>query len=231
MAIALDFKKIAERSCKNCHAKNVTSIMLEERPQYEMRVFLAEDQHELWCNNPLGAPHIPMSIGFHNHWGEVSLLRLRGEVYNVSAWFPNPDGAIAIENGGNGFDIVQLMMFGYTWSPALASLDGKQGSGRFTLDSKFELEVGDHTPLHRLDDWKSLGSAEYHSVYAQPHETPVWAVRTTGINYLHDKRCYTNSSKLEQWDVKGYYLPITPEEVEACLDRIGVYNLRELLRA
>lgn len=68
---AVDIGKIASRSFTNCHCKGVHSLLIRDG----LRLFYADETHELWRNRP---GYSPMSVGFHGHHCDVTLMAIEG---------------------------------------------------------------------------------------------------------------------------------------------------------
>lgn len=72
---------IAERSLRNCHCPGVDSILFNDKPEQRVRVFIAQENHQLWRNEfPFKER---MSIGLHPHHCNVELRPIFGTIWNV----------------------------------------------------------------------------------------------------------------------------------------------------
>lgn len=80
---------IVRKSILNCHTMGLHSIMLMESPEKTIRVFIAEECHELWKNIP--NTYWPMSVGFHNHHCDISLEVIKGGISNWQVEEPSAD--------------------------------------------------------------------------------------------------------------------------------------------
>jgi len=68
------------KSVKQCHAKNVSSIVIRNDDGSLFRAFLAWPGHPLADNRPGGN----LAVGVHDHRYEVSLLKIVGDIENVT---------------------------------------------------------------------------------------------------------------------------------------------------
>lgn len=83
-----NFREILAKSRLHCHAFNLHSIMLLEAPGKTIRLFVAEPGHSLSRNDPRRYEG-EMSIGFHPHHCDLTLVWLRGYIRN---WIVSPGG-------------------------------------------------------------------------------------------------------------------------------------------
>lgn len=198
---SLDYDKIAERSCYNCHAKGVMSLMLLEGKQYELRMFIAMPDHTLWQN---GWNSEALSVGFHNHRLNVSLIGAFGTVYNMRARTQPP---YLVPPKG----MPPMGVAGYRWSPPLLGGTGKfvQTSREQTVYIKPELLFG------QID----LQSDEYHTIFVPKGEKAAWFVAAVMENPAHDTQCWSNVQLDETWNPKDFYLPVSAFEVQQAVER------------
>lgn len=67
---------------RNCHARGVHSIVLDNDGGRLRRVFIAEKDHTLWRNSPDSGE--AFSVGFHSHHCALAIRVLRGQIVNLS---------------------------------------------------------------------------------------------------------------------------------------------------
>lgn len=72
---------IAARSLRNCHCPGVDSILFNDKPEQRVRVFVAQENHQLW-RNQFPFQH-KMAVGLHPHHCNVELRPIFGEIWNV----------------------------------------------------------------------------------------------------------------------------------------------------
>ncbi len=74
--------EIVSKSLLHCHARNVHSVMLLACPEKTIRLFVAEPGHELWKNTSelWGKPGL--SVGFHAHHCELTIVPVVGKLWN-----------------------------------------------------------------------------------------------------------------------------------------------------
>lgn len=70
---------ITNRSILNCHCKGVHSIMLIEKPEHTIRLFVADTDHELWNNYEIGSQ---MTVAYHPHHCDITIEVVKGELLN-----------------------------------------------------------------------------------------------------------------------------------------------------
>jgi len=70
---------ITEKSFLHCHAKGVHSIMLIEKPEHTIRLFVAEPGNDLCLNYSFDSE---MSVAFHPHHCDVTLHVIKGCLQN-----------------------------------------------------------------------------------------------------------------------------------------------------
>lgn len=73
--------EIVEKSILNCHTIGLHSVMLLESPEKTIRLYITDKNHNLYYNFPDRAKY-GMSIGFHPHHCNLTLLTHKGSIFN-----------------------------------------------------------------------------------------------------------------------------------------------------
>lgn len=72
-------EEITEKSILNCHCAGVHSIMLIEKPEQTIRLYVADWPNDLWKNYN---SHTPMSVAFHAHHCDITIHVIKGQLRN-----------------------------------------------------------------------------------------------------------------------------------------------------
>lgn len=75
-----NLEEVLSKSLMNCHCIGLHSIMLSDVPGRRIRLFIADDNHEMWKNH--FTEDEPMSVGFHAHHCDLTLDVIYGEITN-----------------------------------------------------------------------------------------------------------------------------------------------------
>lgn len=182
---------ILSASLTNCHVTGLDSIVFKESAPM-VRVYVAHVNHVLWRNNPEDG-HI-MSLGFHQHRQDITMVPLFGTVCNV-----HPD--LLVRNKP------KYQFYGYSYSSQIA--DGKGGFTRL----RDGIDNGMTYSIQQLDVPTFLKGDMPHSVYVPKGETAAWMICEGRPNEYYDSALWTNDPNLESADLSGLYQPMTEESL------------------
>lgn len=187
--------EILSKSRMHCHTRNVHSIMLLEAPQKTIRLFVAEPRHDLWRNNP-GYYSDGMSVGFHAHHCDLTLVVTRGRVQNWQVHPQNP--GIAVN--------------GYAYKSSLR--DEKPG---FELLGRAHLGTTEVRTL-TCGDSLFMPAEQMHTVSVAQGEWAAWLVFEGRESKNYSSVCYSTSD-LEKADLSGLYKPMQEQDLMRLLDQ------------
>lgn len=182
---------------KNCHVWGLDSVMLHDEPQNRIRMFFANQHHELHRNDP-SKPTMPgQSLALHAHHCDVMLVPLFGPVLNyVVDLHEDADGlyrqcaySSAINDGAGG--LVKT---------------GKRFSATAVASSYLDKTPGG---LH-------LVACETHGIFVPRGVSAAWLVIEGQEDAGYDKTCYTQNPV---FDSDGMYGPMSVTEVRDILHR------------
>lgn len=184
--------ELAAKSFINCHAEGVDSVMLRDIPENRLRAFVAHDNHTLWRNSGFIKG---MSVAFHPHHCEVTLIPAFGSVFNVTPGY-----------GTNWYRYYQY--------------DSKiTGKGAFynvpltgiLAQPKMELLTG---PC-------AMKAETLHSMFLYHMEPAGWFVLEGKENPKYSPFCYSDAD-LENLDFSQLYKPMSVDHYIALLKKLNV---------
>lgn len=184
--------EILSKSRLHCHARNVHSIMLLEAPGKTIRLFVAEPSHPLAQNYPERFS-AGMSVGFHAHHCDLTIVALRGKILN---WTVVP---------GNEFEVTE---FAYR-SELRGERPGFERRGTVglrTVDQR-HLTFGDSVFMH---------AAQLHTVAAVPGHWAAWLVFDGRDDANYSPACYS-TSELERETLDDLYKPVSEDQLDTLL--------------
>lgn len=184
--------EILAKSRLHCHAHNLHSIMLLEAPGKTIRVFVAEPGHTLWRNFPENIES-GMSVGFHPHHCDLTLVGLRGTFFN---W---------IVRSGN-----ELVLPRFRYRSALRGEKPgfeKMGTiGLRTHEGRF-LTAGASV---------SMRATDVHTVAALTDRWSAWLVLEGGEDTNYEPFCYS-TAELETESFDHLYKPMSESKLRELL--------------
>lgn len=190
-------EQIISQSRMHCHAKQVHSVMLLNAPGRTIRLFVALPGHELWHNTPEMFQR-GMSVGFHPHHCELTLLCVRGAFVN---W--------TLERGSR-FELLE-----FTYSSAL-----RGGAGGFKHQGSVGFATRD-TRLYVPGECVYMPASQIHTIACAPGEVAAWLVFEGREDDRYDARCYSTSN-LEAAPMAELYHQATEEDVQMLLETAGL---------
>ncbi len=188
----LDYKWVASKSIRNCHALGVDSLLFRDTPGAMIRAFVCRPEHELWLNCP--TLDFPFSVGLHPHHCDVTLAPIYGSAYNVTH---RP-----------GFGNTMLQAFEYE-----SEITGK--GGKFT---RLGFSRGFNLQKTLIDHPVAMKAREIHTIFVPKDEGAAWFVLEGAENPNYRSVTYSNCD-LEQATFDGLYQPMTAEEVEQIVNK------------
>lgn len=189
-------KPVVEKSLKNCHTVGLYSIVLDDKDGRLMRLFLADISHDLYLNQSLSAS---MSVGFHSHSRDLTLVRLQGKVYNVEAFAYPPNCGLSMTHKCNRF---------------LYESKIKGNEGGFTKAGRVDLTVS----LPKLFDTLHLKAKDLHTIYMEQYEKAAWLVLEGEEDKTYEAFTYSNRPLNNLKFDSSLYMPMSYEEVGHVLE-------------
>jgi hypothetical protein len=190
--------QIIERSRLNCHTTGLSSLMLLEAPGRTIRLFMADESHDLFENAP-GAKN-PMSIGFHPHHCNITLHVAWGEICNWTVLPTYGDAEMNLPR----FKLRSALING-----------GKAG---FVRDGACRLNTVDRRWLsHRTS--VSMDARELHTVEVLKGNSAAWFVFEGRENTDYESLCFSPRA-LDQATFDHLYIKPTETQVENFVDSV-----------
>lgn len=200
-----NLEKILERSLINCHASGLHSVMLIEKPEQTVRLFITDTVHDLWKNHPDNF-HLGMSVGFHKHHCNVTLIAVHGLFYN---WLVAPLGEQTSDSPG----AMKLDVYQYQSGITNQEITFKK------LGVYYFQTISNHcySASKEVSCYESvyMKACVRHSVYVPKGSIAAWVVVEGKENPCHDDLCFSNVD-LEKEDFSHLYQPMTEK---------GLFNL------
>lgn len=193
---------IASKSLIDCHVEGVDSIMFDDTPGKRVRVFIANENHQLWRNHP-DTPD-DLSAALHPHHCELILSPIFGEIGNVIG-HPYVDGAKE----------------GHTFRAWIYQSQISTGVGVFVDGGFFKALT-----LCVLDLTEPLlmPASVIHTIYVPRGTSAAWFVYEGEDDPLYKPLAYSNSD-LDKLDFSRLYKPMSVEYLRRKLDELPVERL------
>jgi len=193
-------KQITRSSYLNCHVKGLHSIMLIDSPEQKVRVYIADQDHELFHNSDGEA----RSLAFHPHHCALTLHVIHGELVNWTKKLVNEVDGLDSKPYGR-------------WLYSSKIKDGEMG---FELVGEEILKTGFKNVLYP-------GSSIYlpawviHTVSVPKGQLTAWIVYEGAENIGYQPVAWSNQD-LSKLQVEGLYIRPIEEEVYTLLTRVGL---------
>lgn len=189
-------RDLSRGSLLHCHARGLHSIVLREDPF--VRLFVTDDDHELWRIDCPDGHAIPAAIAFHPHHCALRLEAVRGMFVNVSS----------LPGARLGRDVT-LRAFEFS-----SKIGG--GDGRFRL-----APIARHTELRWAEvpagSFVDMQAAEIHSVHVARGERAAWLVTEGAENPNYVPRAYSHLD-LTEFTPTGLYEPMPADRARELVD-------------
>lgn len=190
------------RGIRNCHARNFHSVVLSWKQDGtpKIRVFFAEEGHNLWRNDL--SQTSPISVAIHSHRTDVTFVHLVGEMINVRC-------APALDDNSSAFK-ADLFKYGSK------IVDGSCSFSRLKSNQSLmwitqSLEDRGIIMMH---------ASALHTVYVPKDQFAAWLVIEGAVDPSYDSRVYSNDPDLERFDASDMYQPMSDEECDRLLLRL-----------
>lgn len=194
-----DLDLALKRSYKNCHAKGLHSIVLNQSANGELtRFYYTTSDHFLEQNL---IPEVKTTIAIHSHRFDLKFTTLRGEMINVTYRFP-------LEN-----ELAESTIFA-AWKFQSQILTGQ---GSFLKQERPQkLLFQDACALSEKHSIV-MKSTDLHTVGVYQGQIAAWMVEETNFNPHHNDICYTNND-MENFSFDGLYQKYySKEEIEMAI--------------
>lgn len=192
-----DLKTIAKQSFINCHCFGLHSIMFDDTPGARIRCFYADSSHDMYMNS--GIAESRMSVAYHSHHCDVTLLPVFGNVYNVRP--------VAFERTG-----VKLLAFEY--KSAILN-----DAGSFVR--KPEEDCYAISDLEKMTGPVVMAAHLVHSVYVPFMQEAAWYVFEGKEDAGYRNVSWSNWD-LSEFDFSRLYKPMPIERLKTILNKLNV---------
>lgn len=194
--LEINMDEIVEKSLMHCHLENVHSIVLREKPEKTIRIFIAEPGNLLHKNTPSGMFR-GQSVAFHSHHCDLTILPLTEYVTNM----------IAIKD--DSFSNIGVNKYRYKSKIKTGKID-------------FEKDGLDNFFVSRLDmrkfEAQIMRAKDIHTIYVPKNTFAAWAVFEGKEDLNYDNSCWSTSD-LDTMNFNNLYKPMTKEKIIELLDK------------
>lgn len=182
-----NYDECLSKSLINCHTKGLHSIMLIDKPEQRVRLFVTDKTHNMWTNKTINKD---MSIAIHPHHCNVTLVHLDGQLFNKMYRFG---------------DTSNFKLNTYSWQSPILGRDGH-----------FRWQRNDYLSFLRDENLKLLKSRymnanELHTVYIPKNSITSWVVIEGRENEESEPYCYSLND-LTKFDSSELYQKPTKKE-------------------
>lgn len=193
--------EILAKSLVHCHAVNLHSVMLIDKPESRVRMFIADEGHNLWFNRPASNDSLELiqSIAFHPHHCEVTLDVFKGRLGNWVV-IPRDDGELTLNK------------FRYKSKILSPSDHGFHREGEEKL----------HSLAHRQwfpGEYVYMPARTIHSVYVPKDEVCAWFVYEGREDPNYQSVCWSNATAIS---TEGLYQPMNWPFLRQIMAKVGV---------
>lgn len=193
-------EEILNKSLLDCHCKGLHSIMLLESPGKTIRLYIAEEGHEMYKNYPervrMGSP---MTIGFHPHHCDLTLHCIAGHFLN---W--------RVCESKFGFEIDK-----YEYHSKI-----KEGETNFKYLDRCYVYTASETAVHSNNSL-FLPANYIHTVACPEGMFCAWLVYEGKEDPNYKSYCYSNAD-MSKDNFKGLYNKPIEEQIELLLKRCNL---------
>lgn len=195
--------EITQKSLRHCHSPNLHSIMLVDKPEQRLRLFVTDVTHILWQNyrKPVVKLSTPLSIAFHPHHCNVTLHVLSGEITN---WTVFPD-----------FHQGELHFNRYLYDSKITG-----GGSGFKRCGDLPLAHNDEV-TYRAGESVYMKANEIHTVGVPRGKHAAWLVYEGREDPNYMPVCWSNVP-LELLSLDGLYQPMSAYDLKNVLVMAGI---------
>jgi hypothetical protein len=203
-----NLQQIVDRSLLNCHVVGLHSIMLLESPGKTIRLFYADENHELYKNDVVNYPYLDtLSVAVHPHHCNVTLHCIKGSLTNFEfEQFPKSTGICTPVNKW----VYQSQI---TNGETIFSLEGME---RLVLTKNFLFTKG---------SVRQMQANQLHTVWVNRGVEAAWLVYEGAEDPTYIPYCWSNV-ELDKCDFSNLYQKMPEHQVLNILNKAGFYNLR-----
>lgn len=210
-----NLEEVLAKSLMNCHCIGLHSIMLSDVPGRRIRLFIADDNHEMWKNH--FTEDELMSVGFHAHHCDITLDVICGEITNwVIAEIPIEDTK-KLQHIKSRLDPGILNAYRYT----SAITTGEMGIKDVGLSGYFECKK---YTSHVHYGAAFMKANEIHTVYVEAGKVAAWMVYEGKEDPDYLPYIYSISKPEVLPSGYLYYQPMSYSMLINLLRKIGYYS-------
>lgn len=193
---------MVSRSLKDCHARGVDSILFDDTPGARIRLFIANENHELAANIPSNTDKGGLlSVSYHPHHCDLSLEVVDGIIFNVS---------VEEVRDGQFFNEHWPLFDKFRYQSAIK--DGQCGFVKESSGHRFYRSAIMRSPGLVMPRGAELDlvADDLHTIGVHAGERAAWFVYEGAAEPNYENICYSNSD-LENFDSSGMYQPMDKE--------------------
>lgn len=194
-----NYEECRSKSLLNCHTKGLHSIMLIDKPEQRVRIFVTDRTHDLWRNLHIA---YKMSIAIHPHHCNLTIISLDNIVHNLNYKLSKFKGTPVIT---------------YMWESGIINDNGKFIKCH-TANNK--LLTKSHEKLYPGES-KYLKASDLHTIFVSKNQIASWLI----IEGKEDKnyKPYAYSlNDLDNFNSKGLYKKPTKKEFNKIINLLNI---------
>ena|GEM_PF-3566956 len=197
---------MVSKSLINCHARGVDSVLFDDNAGSRIRLFIANEGHELWKNRFAGTEKL--STAFHPHHCDITLVHVYGShLTNIQ---------VDVIDDHPEF-VSKRNHFLYTEFDYQSQIT--TGKCRFKEIATRNLRLLSETNLDEDNESVFLKSTDIHTIYVPKKCVCAWLVMEGKSNPNYKSLCYSNAS-LNKIKTTGMYKPMPKEYLLNTLSNI-----------
>ena len=194
-----NYEECRSKSLINCHTKGLHSIMLIDKPEQRIRLFVTDSTHDLWKNSTINNK---MSIAIHPHHCNLTIIQLDGVIDNLNYKLSETKGTSVIT---------------YLWKSGVLNEDGKfikcySANDKLLTISKETLYPGDK---------KYLKANDLHTVYVDKKAIASWIIIEGKEDINYQPYAYSLNN-LEKFKSNGLYKKPTKKEFDKIINLLNI---------
>lgn len=206
--LATNLDLILKKSLINCHVVGVDSVLFDDTPRSRIRLFVANENHELWKN--YFPPTEELSVAFHSHHCDLVLSPVIGEFINI-----------VIEQTKPNKSPKARWLTGYKHQSKINTGECKFVCGGY--DRFFKLKNIEQSYAYDGDDIVNvdvtLAANELHTIYVSKGQFAAWFVFEEAEDPDYDSTCYSNVD-LTKFDDSQLYKHMNESYLRKLIERV-----------
>jgi len=194
-----NYEECRSKSLINCHTKGLHSIMLIDKPEQRVRLFVTDSTHDLWKNSDINDK---MSIAIHPHHCNLTIIPLNNIIHNLNYELSKTKGT-------------PVTLF--KWESGIIN---KKGKFIKCLIQDAKLLNGNREKLYPNES-KYLKANDLHTVYVDKKAVASWLIIEGKEDKNYQPYAYSLNN-LEKFNSNGLYKKPTKKEFNKIINLLNI---------